>query len=217
MVAIGRSAVSADERRSEPPVAVVSYVETVEAAFPLYEDFDAVLRPWIREELRSAAAGPEGPERAGGPDAAARLPVRVAEEYARLRRELYQDVHEHGPQPPWRVIGGDDHTLVRGAPAFSPYRMPSYTLRRIEVGVPDGSEEPERTDAWEMTVIYPDDRPAVVHRVAMTGSRGKNNHRDDFAFFRAEVPASLRDEAAAQREFQYAFRTMDMWLSWRHG
>jgi hypothetical protein len=147
------------KRYSRLADAILFQIETAEAATKLGQ-LDSLLHPWVRDEIESRRLSLGGCDSARDLEAAVSGLVQIGHEYATLLRELFVDLLNYAPEPPWRVVDSryQPQFAVRAQPTFLADR-PTYALRRTGPAA-DGVEN------WEFSVIEGAARP-VAHRVAL--------------------------------------------------
>ncbi|MCF2533681.1 hypothetical protein [Yinghuangia soli] len=155
--------------------------ECSEDAYRLGE-LDTVLKPWVRHEIARREDNLSWCDNSSDLALAVGGVADIAPAYARLRRELFSDLHHIGrPEPPWRKVGP---TLAVRAPLQVWRRRPQYALR-----VPEGGIAVAGARTWEFTVFArvaaePGagtgvTRTAVAHRVMAFGADSRTGSRDD--------------------------------------
>lgn len=144
--------------------AILSVIEVSESAWRL-GPLDEFLIPWARDELLHMSSSLSWSDSTLDLELIYTGVARHGVHYAELRRQLFSDLNQCGPEPVWRRVGAPfEQKFAVRAQSHVYQQRPSYLLRR------------KSFDSWDLVVItraeantYPvyvtseADKPNVLH------------------------------------------------------
>ncbi|GIJ43748.1 hypothetical protein Val02_06340 [Virgisporangium aliadipatigenens] len=169
--------------------AILFQIETVEDSHPLGH-LDGLLREYVRERLESQRRNLDRCDSRRDLESAVSGVVQLGHEYATLRRQLFVDLHNYGPEPPWRLVGSRHvrRFAVRAQFTFISKRR-SYALRHTGAAASGAA-------TWELSVIRDSLTEPVVHVVTVV---------DEKPLALVNVPAALSADEEDLLQLYYGF------------
>lgn len=161
---------------------------------------DAVLKPWVRAQIAAREGSMSWCDNRQDVAMAVDAVASIAPAYARLRRELFSDLHHVGrPEAPWRKAGP---TLAVRAPLQVWRRRAVYSLLAL---APDASLPGLRT--WEFRVCAVAGEGAGAEEVTAT-HRVMAFREDRHWDVTVQVPPGVEEQRDLYEELGYAYTAL---------